>query len=103
LLAAEFYNRRLSLFTVDGVFAKHIGANALSAYDKDVSFGAGGEILVAEQVNHRIRVFSPDGDTVIKAWAAWGTTAGKFTYPKTLAVSGSYLFVMDITRVHVFE
>jgi hypothetical protein len=71
--------------------------------NSDVSFGAGGEIIVADFSNHRICELSPDGDTVIKTWAAWGTTAGQFQYPKALAVTGSFLFVMDATRVQVFE
>ena len=82
---------------------KHIGAGAL-AYDwKDVSFGAGGEIIVADSGNHRICVFSPDGDTLVKTTGSYGTAAGQFECPLVLAVSGWYLYVMDNTRVQVFE
>jgi tripartite motif-containing protein 71 len=103
LLVAECNNMRLSLFTVDGVFVKHIGAGALAMYGKDVSFGAGGEIVVAESRNHRICVFSPDGDTLIKTWGSEGNAASQFEYPQALAVSGSHLYVMDDKRVQVFE
>jgi DNA-binding beta-propeller fold protein YncE len=103
LLVAKWGNHRLSLFTVDGVFMKHIGVGVLSDYDKDVSFGAGGEIIVADSDNHRICVFSPDGDTLIKTWGSQGSAACEFDYPTALAVSGSYLYVMDKTRVQVFE
>jgi DNA-binding beta-propeller fold protein YncE len=103
LLVAEYRNGRLSLFTVDGVFVKHIGAGELAKGPKDVSFGAGGEIIVADSGNHRICVFSPDGDTLIRTWGSYGTAAGQFEYPRALAVSGLYLYVMDHTRVQVFE
>jgi DNA-binding beta-propeller fold protein YncE len=103
LLAAEYINRRLSLFTVDGVFIKHIGARVLSDGLKDVSFGTGGEIIVADSTNHRICVFSPDGDTLIKTWGSYRTAVRQFDFPKALAVSGSYLYVMDKTRVQVFQ
>ena len=104
LLVAEGCNRRLSLFTVDGVLVKHIGAGIISNWsDNDVSFGAGGEIIVADCRNHRICVFSPDGDTLIKTWGSIGDAAGQFKFPTALAVSGSSLFVLDNTRVQVFE
>jgi DNA-binding beta-propeller fold protein YncE len=106
LLIAECSNRRLSLFTVDGVFMKHIGADIVDYWsNNDVSFGAGDEIIVADSGNNRICVFSPDGDTLIKTWGSYGTAAGQFEYPIALAVSGSYLYVMDNlkTRVQVFE
>ena len=104
LLVAERDNHRLSLFTVDGVFMTCIGTGVLSCWsNKDVSFGAGGEIIVADYGNHRICVFSPDGDTLIKTWGSQGTEAVQFEYPEALAVSGSRLFVMDRTRVQVFE
>jgi DNA-binding beta-propeller fold protein YncE len=103
LLVAEYINSRLSLFTVDSVFIKHIGSGVLYDGLKDVSFGAGGEIIVADSGNHRICVLSPDGDTLIKTWGSEGTAAGQFEFPHALAVSGSYLYVMDNTRVQVFE
>ena len=103
LLVADCSNRRLSLFTVVGMFKKHIGAGVFSDYDKDVSFSASGKIIVADTGKTRICVFSPDGDSIIKAWGSEGTAAGQFELPKALAVSGSYLFVMDDTRVQVFE
>ncbi len=68
-----------------------------------MSFGSGGEIIVADNGNHRICVFSPVGDTLIKTWGSQGTAAGQFHHPSALAVSGSYLYVMDDTRVQVFE
>ena len=103
LLVAEHGNVQLSLFTSRGVFQKQICAGLLDNGPQDVSFGAGGEILVADSCNPRICVFSPAGDTLITTWGAYGTAAGEFLCPKGLAVSGSYFYVMDNTRVQVFE
>ena len=103
MLVAECGNHRLSLLTVDGEFLKHIGAGILDNGPKDVSFGASGEIIVADYGNHRICVFSPDSDTLIKTWGSEGPAAGQFQYPHALAVSGSHLYVMDKTRVQVFQ
>jgi DNA-binding beta-propeller fold protein YncE len=109
LLVAEWgTDGRLSLFTVEGVFIKHIGTGVLAAWSNNyvsfmVSFGACGEIMVADSGNHRICVFSPDSDTLIKTWGSEGTADGQFQVPHALAVSGSYLFVMDNKRVQVFE
>ena len=101
ILVSEYSRPRLSLFTAAGVCMKHIGA---SNGDKDVSCGGGGEIIiVAGSGNDRICVFSPDGDTLIKTWGSRGTAAGQFIFPGALAVSGSYLYVMDGPRVQVFE
>ena len=103
LLVAEYSNRRLSLFTVDGVFKEHIVAGVFVDGLLDASFGVGGEIIVADEGNNRICVLSPDGDTLIKTWGSEGTAAGQFRFPTALAVSGSYLYVMDGSRVQVFE
>ncbi len=103
LLVVEYDKRRMSLFTVDGVFMKYIGADVLADGWKDVAFGAGGEVIVADWA--RICVFSLDGDTLIKTWGSHGTasTGSQFDSSLVLAVSGSYLYVMDETRVQVFQ
>ena len=103
LLVAEYRNCRLSLFTVDGIFVRHIGVGVLGDGWMDVTFGAGGDIIVADCDNHRICVFSPDGDTLMKTWGSEGTEDCQFHSPQALAVSGTYLYVMDRTRVQVFE
>ena len=85
------------------MFIKHVGAGVLADGYNDVSFGAGGEIIVADEGNLRICVFSLVGDTLIKTWGSQGTATGEFEYPTALAVAGSYLYVMDGSRVQVFE
>ena len=103
LLVAECSNHWLSMFTVDGVFMKRIGVGVLDDGFNDVSYGAGGEIIVADFGNHRVCVLSPNSDTLIKTWGSEGTVAGQFRFPTSLAVSGSYLYVMDGSHVQVFE
>jgi hypothetical protein len=103
LLLAEQCNSRLSLFTVDGSFLKHIGVGMLSTcLRNDIEFGAGGEIIVADSRNNCICVFSSDGDTLLKSWGSKGCSPAEFQYPVALAVAGPQLFVMDNTRVQVF-
>ena len=79
------------------------GTSALHLALLALGIGAGDEVIVADVGGHRICVFSPDGDTLIKTWGSVGTAAGQFQQPKALAVAGSYLYVMDDTRVQVFE
>jgi len=104
LLVAEYTNPRLSMFTVDGVFIKHIAVGILgNDSSNDVCFGAGGDIVVSDCEHHRIRVFASDTHSQVKMWGFHGSDAGQFTYPTALTVSGSYLYVLDDTRVQVFE
>jgi len=98
------YNKRLSMFTVDGVFVKHIGVGVLGSGDCDVDFTADGRIIVAEYCNHRVCVFAADGVMTL-SWGTEGTSDGQFEYPTALAVSGDKLFVLDdfSARVQVFD
>ena len=83
---------------------KHIGSGIFSDWShNDVSIGCDCEIIVADSGNDCICVLSPDGDTLIKTWGSYGSAVGQFQFPNALAVSGSYLYVMDKTRVQVFE
>jgi DNA-binding beta-propeller fold protein YncE len=106
IVAAEFSNMRLSMFRVsDGGFVKHIGAGVVADGDKDVQFAPNGELLVADCRNHRMCVFSADGDTVLRTWGTQGSADGQFEYPTALALVDSKLFVLDrdSARVQVFE
>ena len=105
VLVAEHGNQRLSLFTLEGAFVKHIGAGIVATGEKDVDFAANGEIIVADYRNHRICVFSADGSTLVHSWGIHGTDDGQFNYPTALAVHGSRLYALDCgsPRVQVFE
>jgi len=98
------YSRRLSMFTVDGVFVKYIGVGVLGSGDCDVDFTADGHIIVADDSNHRVCIFAADG-AMTSSWGTEGTSDGQFKYPTALAVSRGKLFVLDegSARVQVFD
>ena len=107
LLAVDRSMRRLflRLFTVDGVFIRctTVGSDICTGISKDVACGTGGEIIVADCDSHRICVLSPNCKSRLKAWGSEGTDPAQFEYPRAFAISGPYLYVLDSTRVQVFE
>jgi WD40 repeat protein len=106
IIAAEQSNTRLSMFRVsDGGFVKHIGAGVVANGHKDIEFMPNGELLVADYNNHRICVFSADGDALLRTWGSNGSGDGQFQRPTGLALVGSSLFVLEDggSRVQVFE
>jgi len=106
IVADTYSNRRLSMFTVDGAWVKHIGVGVLGGGACDVDFAADGRIIVPDCWNHRVCVFTPDGAEAITAsWGTEGTSDGQFAYPNALSVSGDKLFVLDMlsARVQVFD
>jgi tripartite motif-containing protein 71 len=106
IVAAEYSNKRLSMFRVsDGGFVKHIGAGVVADGNNDVHFAPNGELLVTDYSNHRVCVFSAYGDTLLRTWGTQGSADGQFVSPTALALAGSKLFVLDQSsgRVQVFE
>ena len=105
VLFCEYSTPRLSLFTLEGKFIKHIGAGVVGTSHKDVEFTSSGEIIVADSSNHRVCVFSADGSTLLRSWGTNGTGDGQFSGPVALAVRGPRLYVLDLSspRVQVFE
>jgi tripartite motif-containing protein 71 len=105
IVIAEYENERLSVFrTSDGGFVKHIGACVVADGLKDLVFAPNGELLVADYGNHRVCVFSADGDTLLRSWGTHGSADGQFKEPTALALVYSKLFVLDFNsaRVQVF-
>jgi len=104
IVVDTYDNNRLSTFTVDGVFVKHIGVGVLGGGPCDVDFTADGCIIVADCRNHRVCIFAADG-AMTSSWGSKGTSDGQFEYPTALAVSGGKLLVLDAytARVQVFD
>src|SRR5258706_8398387 len=53
-----------------------------------VDVGLDGNVYVADQNNHRIQKFHPDG-TLISEWGSFGTDPGQMEFPSGIAVSPS--------------
>ncbi len=90
----------------NGDFVKHIGADVVSDGRKDVQFAPNGELIVADFNNHRVCVFSANGDTLLRTWGTRDSyVLGQFEYPTALALVDSKLFVLErgSRRVQVFE
>jgi hypothetical protein len=105
IVVSEYTNQRLSMFVMsDGDFVKHIGTGVVADGNKDLQFAANGELLVADYSNHRVCVFSADGDALLRTWGTLGSADGQFHYPTALAFADSKLFVLDQSsaRVQVF-
>ncbi len=91
---ADSSNDRVSVFSVDGEFVRHVGVGQLT-FPHGVACSAFGEIVVADTDNRRVVVFSASGDVV----AAIGS--GTFT---GVAVHGGTIFAQDLeNKCVVFE
>ena len=64
------------------------------------------ELFVADTFNHRVQVFSPDGQ-FLRMWGSYGSGPGHLRYPSDIKISGSReeTFVSDCRnhRVSVFR
>lgn len=107
LLVAEFSNQRLSMFTPAGAFVQNIGVGLFKNGFKDVEFTAAGDIIACDQQDCAIRVFSPDGSTLVKEWKTFNADMGRVNwnlcFPNAIAMVGSTFYVMDESELHVFK
>ena len=63
-------------------------------YPADVAVDAAGRFFVADRRNHRVQVFSPDGEFEL-AFGERGDGSGQFVEPTALTVRGGRLAVTD--------
>ena len=82
---ADYSNHRVSLFTVEGEFVRHVGVGHLS-YPYGVACSAFDELVVADCANSRVVVFSASGE-LLKTMAG-----GYFT---GVALHGGTIFAQD--------
>ena len=55
------------------------------------------ELFVADRLNHRIHVFSPEGQ-FLRTWGSFGSGPGQLKFPSDAKISGSgdEVFVSDL-------
>jgi DNA-binding beta-propeller fold protein YncE len=82
---ADYGNSRVSVFSVDGEFIRHVGVGILSR-PMGVAVSAFDELVVADYGSRCLRVFSRDGDVV--------ATVGEGLFA-SVAVHGSTVFAAD--------
>ena len=98
---------RLSVFTLAGEFVRCIGEGELRDA-RDVEFADNGDVIVCDHWDHRICVYSADGNTLLRCWGGEGVADEadeEFESCNALAMCGGQLYVLDgdNKRVHVFE
>ena len=102
ILVTERDSPRLSLFTVEGQFVKHIGIGIpRKYYHNDVCYGSSGEIITTDAGNGRVCVFSADSsNSLVTTWCS----PGHFTHlgSPALALAGPYLYLLANGCVKVF-
>ena len=105
LVVCERANFRLSMFTIDGVFVRHIGKDVVGNGYKDVEFTAGQDVIVADHAKNRVCVFSIEDGSLLRSFGADGAAEAQTRSPTALAVRGSRLYVMEQSgpRVQIFE
>jgi len=96
---------RLNMFTMDGVFAGHIGAGWLECGFNDTHFTADGNIVVADIMHCCVNILSAVDSSLLRTWGCEGVSDGQFMEPTSMAVHGKELFVLDSSsaRVQVFR
>jgi DNA-binding beta-propeller fold protein YncE len=88
---ADFLNRRVSVFSVDGEFIRHVGVGRLT-FPTGVACSAFDELVVADTGNYRVAVFSGSGE-LLKSMGY-----GHFT---GVAIHGGTIFAQDQRSAHV--
>ena len=101
---ANQHNCFVSVFREDGIFIRTIGQGKL-LYPSDVLVHSSGLVYVVDCWNHRIGVFSQEGELVC-TFGSLGGGVGVFKFPYGVAVSPNdhHLYVSDEdnNRIQVF-
>jgi DNA-binding beta-propeller fold protein YncE len=102
LLIGGYYDRRVSLTTVEGVFVR---SYVVGPGLKTALFNREGDIVSVDFENDRVNVFSLVDGTLLRCWGTRGIGEGQFDRPAALAISHNRLYVLDqdSARVQVFE
>lgn len=95
---------RVSVFTSDGAFVKHIGAGIVSNGSGVICLPSG-DVVVADFYHQRVCVFSAGDGLLLRMWDSTGPGYGRTMHPCCLALDLRRLFVLDASsaRITVFE
>ncbi len=85
---ADSSNNRVSVFSVEGKFIRHVGVGKLD-HPLGVACSAFDELVVTDYRNYRIVVFSASGELL-------KTMDGEFSY-SSVAIHGGTVFAQDGT------
>lgn len=93
------------MFTMDGVFAGHLGVDSLECGFNDAHFTTDGNIVVADIMHCCVNIFSGVDKSLLRTWGCEGVSDGQFMEPTSMTVHGKELFVLDSSsaRVQVFR
>ena len=98
ILIADYNNRRVQVFNMDGTFVQVIDCNG--EYPSDVAVDNVGNIHVTYYIQHIVQVFSPDGITKIRTYSN-----PNLKYPRKIAIDDEgYCFITtDNGYLHVLD
>ncbi len=85
IAVADYGNERVSVFSVEGEFVRHVGVGTLST-PQGVACSAFDELVVADGANDRVAVFSASGE-LLKTMGGGGFTG--------VAIHGGTIFAQD--------
>ena len=89
ILVADYYNRRVQVFNMDGTFLQVIDCNGQTP--SDVAVDNVGNIHVTYHSRHLVQVFSPDGITKI---CTYSNRNGNFNNPQGITIDDDgYCFI----------
>ncbi|MCH2106434.1 MAG: hypothetical protein MK291_07330 [Planctomycetes bacterium] len=73
-------------------------------FPTDVAISADERVYVCDRGNHRVQVFSPEGEHLF-GWGDWGWAPGFFADPTGVEVAAGHVYVTDSSnhRVQVFD
>lgn len=101
---ADTFNRRVAKFAPDGKLLAEFKDVAGGIAPLGIAISERGNIILTDGIKHRIVVLDPNGNLLVE-FGKQGSGPGEFNQPAALALSGSYLLVVDAgnQRVQVID
>jgi DNA-binding beta-propeller fold protein YncE len=96
---ADYNGRRVSVFSVEGEFIRHVGVGTLGQ-PAGVMCSADDELVVADASNERVAVFSGSGE-LLKTMARDATSVARDAIGG-VALHGGRIYAQDTKRCVVF-